>query len=486
MKTFRYFYLLAALTAFSACSNDDDEVQGQGSATNADKVLINAVVDGNSLFTRSNPMGANDASQQIFNQGDKLAVGCGDELPVVYTMGADKNWATEGEDGLAWAESYPEAVAYHAYYPAVASVSFNTFILPADQSSNENITNADYMTGTTEISERPADGVLKLNMNRRMARVIIKIAGMEEGLGSVTSLTVNSQYAAISPVNVEGPVKSITPYAMGNDTYAALVIPGEGSNTETFVEVGTTTGGTRKITGIKPAEAGKSYTYDLYVGERGATLSDPIVEDWTEGTLQGTLTVKEMKQLDRTGWTATGKYEERRWNYGGKFSNLLDGSEHTFWSGDWGGAGAKDIMPIVVIDTKKENYFSKIGLMHHYENKVEVCDGHNYAIDFYVCSDPKTWWDFDHSAYWTPERCAEDNDWQEFGWQTATNWKNRTNWIKVGRIDEMESLHRPAYEYFTLDDTVKGRYFIIEFTSLGRRNIAEFSEVVLFGMEATE
>lgn len=79
MKTFRYFYLLAALTVFSACSNDDDEVQGQGSATNADKVLINAVVDGNSLFTRSNPMGANDASQQTFNQGDKLAVGCGDE-----------------------------------------------------------------------------------------------------------------------------------------------------------------------------------------------------------------------------------------------------------------------------------------------------------------------------------------------------------------------------------------------------------------------
>ena len=113
---------------------------------------------------------------------------------------------------------------------------------------------------------------MKLNMNRRMARVIIKIAGVEEGLGSVTSLIVNSQYAAISPVNVEGPVKSITPYAMDNDTYAALVIPGEGSNTETFVEVGTTTGGTRKIAGIKPAEAGKSYTYDLYVGERGATV----------------------------------------------------------------------------------------------------------------------------------------------------------------------------------------------------------------------
>ena len=169
-------------------------------------------------------------------------------------------------------------------------------------------------------------------MNRRMARVIIKIAGVEEGLGSVTSLTISSQYAAISPVNVEGPVKSITPYAMGNDTYAALVIPGEGSNTETFVEVGTTTGGTRKITGIKPAEAGKSYTYDLYVGERGATLSDPIVEDWTEGTLQGTLTVTAAKRLERTGWRVTGKFEE---NEDESFMKLIDGDTNTFWRSDW-------------------------------------------------------------------------------------------------------------------------------------------------------
>lgn len=363
MKTFRYFYLLAALTTFSACGNDDDEVQGQSSATNADKVLINAVVDGNSLFTRSNPMGANDASQQTFNQGDKLAVGCGDELPVLYTMGADKNWATEGENGLVWAESYPEAVAYHAYYPAVASVSFNTFILPADQSSNEYITNADYMTGTTEISEKPADGVLKLNMNRRMARVIIKIAGVEEGLGSVTSLTVSSQYAAISPVNVEGPVKSITPYAMGNDTYAALVIPGEGSNTETFVEVGTTTGGTRKITGIKPAEAGKSYTYDLYVGERGATLSDPIVEDWTEGTLQGTLTVTAAKRLERTGWRVTGKFEE---NENDSFMKLIDGDTNTFWRSDWCNRGCDKPYYVVIDLGENANYvFTGVEIMEY-------------------------------------------------------------------------------------------------------------------------
>lgn len=483
MKTFRYFYLLAALTAFSACNNDDDEVQGQSSATNADKVLINAVVDGNSLFTRSNPMGANDASQQTFNQGDKLAVGCGDELPVVYTMGADKNWATEGENGLVWAESYSEAVAYHAYYPAVASVSFNTFILPADQSSNENITNADYMIGTTEISEKPADGVLKLNMNRRMARVVIKIAGVEEGLGSVTSLTVNSQYAAISPVNVEGPVKSITPYAMGNDTYAALVIPGEGSNTETFVEVGTTNGGIRTITGIKPAEAGKSYTYDLYVGERGATLSDPIVEDWTEGTLQGTLISKEVKLLDRKGWAVTGKYEERQWNEPGSFKHLIDDNSETFWESDWNGPNAKDVPPILIIDTRKLHAFTKIGLMHRQNDNEK--DKHNYKIEFYVSSASKTWWNFDHEEYWNG-KTGGGVDWQEMGWKDSTDWETQENWIKVSDEITMQSLHNPEVEYYKLDGTKAGRYFIIKVVDRGMRGLAEFAEIYLYGEEVSE
>lgn len=477
MKTFRYFYLLAALTAFSACSNDDDEVQGQSSATNADKVLINAVVDGNSLFTRSNPMGANDASQQTFNQGDKLAVGCGDELPVVYTMGADKNWTTEGEDGLAWAESYPEAVAYYAYYPAVASVSFSTFILPADQSSNENITNADYMTGTTEISERPADGVLKLNMNRRMARVIIKIAGVEEGLGSVTSLIVNSQYAAISPVNVEGPVKSITPYAMDNDTYAALVIPGEGSNTETFVEVGTTTGGTRKITGIKPAEAGKSYTYDLYVGERGATLSDPIVEDWTEGTLQGTLTVTAAKRLERTGWRVTGKFEE---NEGESFMKLIDGDTNTFWRSDWCYRGCDKPYYVVIDLGENANYvFTGVEIMEHREITGP------YKCNFYVT---------DQWEWREPLRDLGGTEGYEGDWHWNTHGGNGTldttkwseGWTKVNNADITLESSADFQKISINNENAKGRYFMIEVTEMeGNPNSwIGFAEIYLWGKDA--
>ena len=101
MKSFRYFYLLVALMAFSACSDDDEVSQEQDLVTNGGKVLINAVVEPNSLFTRSNPMGEDDAQQGAFNQGDKLAINCGDDVPVIYTMGSDKIW-TAGENSLMW------------------------------------------------------------------------------------------------------------------------------------------------------------------------------------------------------------------------------------------------------------------------------------------------------------------------------------------------------------------------------------------------
>ena len=50
MKSFRYFYLLAALMAFSACGDDDEASQEQDLTTTGGKVLINAVVEPNSLL----------------------------------------------------------------------------------------------------------------------------------------------------------------------------------------------------------------------------------------------------------------------------------------------------------------------------------------------------------------------------------------------------------------------------------------------------
>ena len=46
-------------------------------------------------------------------------------------------------------------------------------------------------------------------------------------------------------------------------------------------------------------------------------------------------------------------------------------------------------------------------------------------------------------------------------------------------MTEMKSLHHPEYEYFDLDSSVKGRYFIIKVTYSGTRDMVEFAEIDL-------
>lgn len=277
MKTFRYFYLLTALMTFSACG-DDEETQIQVPETDFTHVKIDAMVGRSSLFTRSNPMGET-AKQSEFNKGDKLSVNNG-RTHVVYTMG-DDGWTATGE-GLKW-EEFP--TTFQAYYPAAEGVSFQSFTLPADQASAEKIALADYMTSTRKIDAMPGEGKLILDMARQTARVIVNVSGVDASLGgSLSSMKIYSQYASIP---ASGTATTIASYVSGH-TYAALVVPGEGSDNQVFLELTTANGTKKTVTGIRATTAGKSYAYNIYVGENSIELSEPIVTDWEEGsTLPG-------------------------------------------------------------------------------------------------------------------------------------------------------------------------------------------------------
>ncbi|MCS2584500.1 hypothetical protein NXY00_17295 [Bacteroides sp. BFG-551] len=51
----------------------------------------------------------------------------------------------------------------------------------------------------------------------------------------------------------------------------------------------------------------------------------------------------------------------------------------------------------------------------------------------------------------------------------------------------LKSLPNPAIEYIRLNDLTEGyRYFIIEFTDRGTRNIIEVAEVYLYGREVAQ
>ena len=69
MKITIYMGAFAVIAMLAACSTDDE----LGANTAANEVKIAATVGGNSIFTRSNPLGTK-AEQESFNEGDAISV----------------------------------------------------------------------------------------------------------------------------------------------------------------------------------------------------------------------------------------------------------------------------------------------------------------------------------------------------------------------------------------------------------------------------
>lgn len=69
MKITRYMGAFAVIAMLAACSTDDE----QSANTAANEVKIAATVGGNSIFTRSNPLGTKE-EQTSFNENDAVSV----------------------------------------------------------------------------------------------------------------------------------------------------------------------------------------------------------------------------------------------------------------------------------------------------------------------------------------------------------------------------------------------------------------------------
>ena len=68
MKITKYMGAFAVIAMLAACSTDDE----QSANTAANEVKIAATVGGNSIFTRSNPLGTK-AEQESFNENDAIS-----------------------------------------------------------------------------------------------------------------------------------------------------------------------------------------------------------------------------------------------------------------------------------------------------------------------------------------------------------------------------------------------------------------------------
>ena len=170
MKITKYMGAFAVIAMLAACSTDDE----QSANTAANEVKIAATVGGNSIFTRSNPLGTK-AEQESFNENDAISVTT-EGKTVIYTKNKDGQWAN-ANDYLVWTGN---AQTFEGCYPEKADESstnsFSVGYVSADQSTVEKIALSDYMTCVKNIEKVaiPSDRRLALDFERQTARVIVK------------------------------------------------------------------------------------------------------------------------------------------------------------------------------------------------------------------------------------------------------------------------------------------------------------------------
>ncbi len=161
MKITKYMGAFAVIAMLAACSTDDE----QGINTAANEVKIAATVGGNSIFTRSNPLGTPEEQQYSFNEGDAISVTT-EGKTVIYKEGRAMAPANAGEF-LVWTGN---AQTFQACYPEKADESttnsFSVGYVSADQSTVDKIEKSDYMTCSKEIKKEdiPTDQTVGIEL----------------------------------------------------------------------------------------------------------------------------------------------------------------------------------------------------------------------------------------------------------------------------------------------------------------------------------
>ena len=322
MKTIKIMRRLmgcaAAILALTACSESEDLLSAFHSDPNAVRITAQvgkASADG---FTRSNPLGATEADQKKFNDGDMISVKADGQDAVTYQLN-NNEWQPQGGKFLKW-ES--DEMNFTAYYPDTFDGNLDKVTLPAEYDAASLAAN-DFMSYSGKQSNTKGNQ-LSLIMERKMARVVVEIDGFNDQYAGATVNSINS-------LSICG----IKAYKHTDNKFYALIKPCDAQSSATFISLDVAEGAskttTETLTGIPELTAGKSYTYQLTVGKDKVSVSGITVKDWQTGNITGGST--DVK--DKTPYVTFSAPAEQTFKmvcYGGyKISNL----QYSVNFGDW-------------------------------------------------------------------------------------------------------------------------------------------------------
>ena len=296
MKITKYMGAFAVIAMLAACSTDDE----QGTNTAANEVKITANVGGNSIFTRSNPLGTDEEQQSSFNENDAISVTTEGKTVIYKKMG--EVWApANAGDYLVWTGN---AQTFEGCYPEKADDnstknSFSAGYVSKDQSTDTKIAQSDYMTCIKNIEKAyiPSDRQLDLYFERQTARIIVKASRFGDEFKDLNpTLSAVEVYSKLKvPAGDGGSYAAIQTYKKeenGSNVFYALVSPGTGNDAEKFLKLTVTYNDSEgkptqtkvlDVTGIPALDKAMSYTYDVKIGKDKVTIGNVSVADWGKG-----------------------------------------------------------------------------------------------------------------------------------------------------------------------------------------------------------
>ncbi len=266
----------------AGCATDSDNSNTWLSDSNA--VHVSASVG--SIFTRSNPAASDEAGQKSFRDGDVMGVS-NNGTSLNYTFNGT-DWQPGNGSYLVWDAS---DLTFQCWYPADGNNSCSKGYIQEDQSSTEAIAKSDYMTAAvTNLTEIPGDRQLKVELERKTARLILNIQSFNDQFDASTTKVNHIRIASKASTDAsESSIVNIKPLQNGEGgkgtTYTALVIPGAVEGKLYFTDNESTE--TPLVVKTGALEAGKSYTYNLIVGKNKVTIGNVTVADWGTDKIDG-------------------------------------------------------------------------------------------------------------------------------------------------------------------------------------------------------
>ena len=337
-KTIKLLCTWAAGLLLAGCSSEADMSKLMDWQSNPDAVHFTASV--NNATTRTNPA-ATDATQTIFNKNDQVTVSNnGNQADYAYD---GESWApAETNKYLLWDRSN---LTFNCWYPAGGNNTATVGYLTTDQSTEKLMAKSDYMNA--EKTLKSADEALNFNLERKTARLILKISGLTEQFEPTATIKHVRIVSKASTAEGETNTIDITPLAQKGEgetggvgtTYTALVAPGEVVAKLYFTDDMSDAEPLTMTTNV--TTAGCSYIYHLTVSKDKIKVTGITAGAWTaSGTTTGDLVVAgipyvtfKAEQPQTFKMTAKGGYEITGLQYSvnyGEWKTVAANEEVTF------------------------------------------------------------------------------------------------------------------------------------------------------------